>query len=138
LANFHNKIFDQLYSVFSVRYFGVKLQPPISSPLLGRGALANAGLAFEISRYLGITDKAQSFKATLPEWADLLCVFADLAMSYESEKSYAADRLKQWMKQINQRQPLPWFNAIKVLQTPNEIMTTMRSFVESPRPAQAV
>ncbi|MCC6277867.1 MAG: tRNA-dihydrouridine synthase family protein [Oligoflexia bacterium] len=95
--------------------------------MIGRSALANPGLANQIAHELGVgvQRSSHSFNGSLTEWADLLSTFADLAVNHSPSTTYASRRLKQWMKLVNSRTPLPWFDQIKPLQRASDIIEIM-------------
>lgn len=90
--------------------------------MIGRGALANPRLAREIARELGLPLEA----APPIEWQPLFRRYAMLADEFSYRPGYIPGRIKQWARQINQRTPLAWYDAIKPLHDRAEILARVR------------
>jgi tRNA-dihydrouridine synthase C len=92
--------------------------------MLGRGALASPTLALAASRELGILTSGPNakFQSSPTEWLPLLQRFIEISTTMGSSSVRTVSRLKQWLRIANHDGRMPWFDAIKRCENPQELV----------------
>jgi tRNA-dihydrouridine synthase C len=97
--------------------------------MIGRGALADPSLPYEIARQLGIAIPRDSdhypFGVDQKDWRPILLRFVELSAPVSREPHYTVRRIKQWLKHAHLRRPLPWFDRIKTVTTLEEFFAIL-------------
>ncbi|MBL7715418.1 MAG: tRNA-dihydrouridine synthase family protein [Bdellovibrionales bacterium] len=112
--------------------------------MIGRGALGNPGLVFQIAKELGLPfndrdqDGAKSFENP-SDWLALLSRYIEVSLrlvdvdqggrlkrSYPIER-YVLARIKQWLNFSRIRKPLPWFDQLKRFESLDEVIAFLQS-----------
>lgn len=90
--------------------------------MLGRGAIANPHLPYQVALELGII-KENKFNS-IPsgeQWKTYFTRLIGLGLSYSLHEGYVLGRIKQWTKAANNRVPGPLYDQIKVLKTLDDL-----------------
>ncbi len=92
--------------------------------MLGRGALASPWLARAAARELDIPGAAQTelFGSTPAEWLPLVRRFVEISSAMNESPAYTVCRLKQWLRMANHGAAMPWFDSLKRLRSPQEML----------------
>jgi tRNA-dihydrouridine synthase C len=87
--------------------------------MIGRSAMADPELAWVLSRELGLSaPEPQGLGLSRAEWLPLLTRFAELSAPFgQDRKGYALARAKQWMRMVNFKRKVEWFDDFKRLTT---------------------
>ncbi|MEN9722364.1 MAG: hypothetical protein RJB38_350, partial [Pseudomonadota bacterium] len=94
--------------------------------MLGRGALADPGLAQQVAQELGIFSpevlpRPQSTPLSPEAWGPLLARFIQISWEYFPSQSAILSRCKQWIRMAHRHRGLDWFDAIKRFETLAEL-----------------
>jgi tRNA-dihydrouridine synthase C len=91
--------------------------------MIGRGALANPHLAWQISKAMGISQLVSSPFPSQEEWVSYLERFLVLCKETSDQPNYALKRLKQWMRYVAAKNAFPDFDRVKrwEIETPMDI-----------------
>lgn len=92
--------------------------------MLGRGALASPTLARAAARELGIRGASPTrlFGRTPAEWLPLVRRFIEIHGAQAASPTYTSARVKQWLRLANHDGRMPWFDALKRLQSPHDLL----------------
>jgi tRNA-dihydrouridine synthase C len=92
--------------------------------MLGRGVLACPTLALAAARELGICRPAAKdrFGRTPAEWLPLVKRFIEISGSLAASPRCTVARVKQWLRIANHDGQMPWFEAIKRRDTPEDVV----------------
>jgi tRNA-dihydrouridine synthase C len=103
--------------------------------MLGRGALASPTLALAASRELGIrgADRVKPFRKTPTEWVPLVRRLIELSVAMAASPLRTAGRIKQWLRIANHDNRMPWFDAIKRCETPQELVEQLSDLASAER-----
>lgn len=94
--------------------------------MIGRGALVNPKLAFQMAEELGLRPMENISKEEPVQWAQIFENFANESIRYSYErKGYLPCRVKQWAGMIHRRSPLLWFDQIKTMSRFEEMMNVI-------------
>lgn len=94
--------------------------------MLGRGALADPCLPWQMARALGIAaPPAPTGTRDTVEWLPLLQRFAELSTCFADRPLYLQGRLKQWARMSHYRFPNTWYDTIKTLRTADQIFACL-------------
>jgi len=99
--------------------------------MIGRGALANPALPYEISRELGL------WSGEIPsvDWHQLFSDFAAINASHQTRTSpRGLFRLKQWMKFAHQYGNFPYFHELKQLEAQSDFLDKLAQLTRSTSP----
>ncbi len=97
--------------------------------MIGRGALANPFLAWQIAGELKIWPHqlASEFEHTPANWLPILRRFEELSSPTSKASTYATSRIKQWIKMAKVKSSIPWFDDIKQIHDKNELFHALES-----------
>lgn len=96
--------------------------------MIGRGALANPSLVFEMAYQLGMNSSEVSPFIQHPQyWEPLLLRFSEITRPMAQHSHYTSCRIKQWLKLASIKNSLPWFDEVKRTQTLDELFRIIRS-----------
>jgi tRNA-dihydrouridine synthase C len=92
--------------------------------MLGRGALADPTLAYQVARELGIPVRGSipSFGRTATAWQTLIARYADLCGELGLPPTYTLARVKQWLRMTGHDGQRLWFDALKGCQDLGELL----------------
>lgn len=101
--------------------------------MLGRGALSNPILVHQISRQLRITSSGEQNHSLThlhdpSYWVPILQRFAEIVANFDKNPQYPVCRIKQWFKFVHAKNPLPWFDEIKLANSLAEIFAILRKY----------
>ena len=102
--------------------------------MIGRGALADPGLAFEIAGELGLltADPGPNYRGgDLLSWHQVLSSFCETGRPFIDRKFYLVQRVKQWLRYAWVRGNAPWFDTVKRLESEQQILDWLKSAIES-------
>ncbi len=102
--------------------------------MLARGALANPLLSLSVAKELGLSTATPT--ASSPSTAHWAALFTQLTQEVratwnreDSAEVFLTARLKQWARfAASGKPPVPWFDAIRRLTSPAEIIATVAAF----------
>lgn len=99
--------------------------------MLGRGALACPTLALAAARELGIRGVGPNapFGRSPAEWLPLLRRFMEISTTVGSSPVRTVSRVKQWLRIANHDGRLPWFNAIKRCESPQQLVDQVSDLI---------
>jgi tRNA-dihydrouridine synthase C len=102
--------------------------------MLGRGALACPDLALAAARELGIRGSFPNyrFERTPVEWLPLVRRFVEISTSMRSTPIRTVARVKQWLRIANHDGRMPWFDAIKRCEHPDELIDHLSDLIALP------
>lgn len=92
--------------------------------MLGRGAVADPLLVCRIAKELNMNAQELvplTFGSDLELWKTALHRFTALNAPFARSQTNTAKRIKQWVRISSTKQIIPWFEEIKILNTPQEI-----------------
>lgn len=97
--------------------------------MLGRGALSDPNLPFQVAHELGLPTKNE-FLQPLPsnrpqEWLPLFQRFSEHCDQVFPDSSYTLSRMKQWIRLGCNGREIPWFNEIKRMQKVEDVLAAM-------------
>jgi tRNA-dihydrouridine synthase C len=100
--------------------------------MIGRGALADPELARGIARELGLpAPEPEPLGLTPAEWLPLLERFAQLSEPHFRKANpgsgYTVRRIKQWVRMVANKRPVPWFEPLKRLERLDEVLGLLRA-----------
>jgi tRNA-dihydrouridine synthase C len=95
--------------------------------MIGRGALANPTLSFQIANALGISKDKPSFEILeLSDWIPVLRSLLTYTESYFGSKpAMTAKRLKQWLRLASTHGNFPFFDELKRLESAEELLAQL-------------
>ena len=101
--------------------------------MLGRGALASPWLARAAAHELGIPGVAPAgrFGRTPAEWLPLVRRFVEINEAMLSSPAYTTTRVKQWLRMANHDGRMTWFEELKKLQNPQDLLDYLRALAAS-------
>ena len=97
--------------------------------MLGRSALADPFLPPRVARALGIAVEQAPLHSCpiLPgAWIPLFERFNEICTPYYG-RGYVVRRIKQWLTFVRIQRPLPWFDDVKRMQSPAEVLDWLRA-----------
>ncbi len=93
--------------------------------MIGRGALADPGLASEIARELGlpVADSEPLYRGGgAGAWHQMLLQFCETGRPFVDRKFYLVQRMKQWLRYAWVRGNAPWFETVKRFESEEQIL----------------
>jgi len=117
-------------------FYACREQTQCEHFMLGRGALANPLLPFQVARALGLQiGEAHGFAAhdrlTLAVWSQLMDDYIRMGRPFIQHRFYLVKRVKQWLRYAWLRGNAPWFDEVKRLETEDEIAQWLRARVRA-------
>jgi tRNA-dihydrouridine synthase C len=91
--------------------------------MVGRGAMANPGLVWELASHLKISEWTLPLGAEREDWRNpttwrkALRDLEELALPHTSRAAYLLRRAKQWLSFANGRSQIEWFDEVKRCET---------------------
>jgi tRNA-dihydrouridine synthase C len=100
--------------------------------MLGRGALASPTLARAAARDRGIRGAVPTalFARTPAEWLPLVSRFIEIKSAMAASRTATAARVKQWLRIANHDGHMPWFDALKRRESPQDLLDHLRALAE--------
>ncbi len=101
--------------------------------MIGRGALANPALSFQIAQELGISAGKPSFEIReMSDWIPLLRRLIAYTDSYfGSSPAMTVKRLKQWLRIASNHGNFPYFDEIKRAENSEELLSVLTILTRS-------
>lgn len=102
--------------------------------MIGRGVLAEPGLARECAAFLGLSDASEGVRSCgdSPErWLAVLDILVTVASESGASERHILSRLKQWLGYAHRREVISWFHSVKRATTIEEFRAALRVLLES-------
>jgi tRNA-dihydrouridine synthase C len=112
-------------------FYACREQTQCEHFMLGRGALANPLLPFQVAHALGIQNgEGRGFGASgqmgPAVWSQLMDEFIQMGRPFIQHRFYLVKRVKQWLRYAWLRGNAPWFEEVKRMETEIEIAQWLR------------
>jgi tRNA-dihydrouridine synthase C len=102
--------------------------------MLGRSAMADPFLPPRVARQLGLPAQASDVASNNPAhpltWIPLFERFNDICAPYYGP-GYIVRRIKQWLAFVRKQQQIEWFDDIKRMDNPEQVLTWLRAQADS-------
>jgi tRNA-dihydrouridine synthase C len=101
--------------------------------MLGRGALADPALAQSAARELGVpgAEPAETVSGCPTVWLPMVREFVALNAATGRTSTATLARIKQWWNLANRDGKLPWFDALKRLQSLEHVLDQLRLLADT-------
>jgi tRNA-dihydrouridine synthase C len=102
--------------------------------MIGRGALANPALSFQIARDLGISNGRPEFRIReLSDWIPILTSLVRYTETYFGPApAMTVKRLKQWLRLASAHGNFPFFDDLKRAETTEELLARLSELTNTP------
>ncbi len=103
--------------------------------MLGRSALSQPLLSHAVARELGLpaTETPAQLAPTLEAWLPWIERFIEVSLPFSDHPLFITRRVKQWLKHAQNQGSIAWFDEIKTLQTPEEVLARLREPKTQPK-----